>query len=63
MRSVAKIWIEKDGVKCVEVAYSELSSKDNSLLIEAIERNWDFLNEQITKSFRGEKTIVKDLEK
>ncbi len=63
LRSVAKIWIEKDGVKCVEVAYSELSSKDNSLLIEAIERNWDFLNEQITKSFRGEKTIVKDLEK
>ena len=29
----------------------------------AIENNWNFLNRQIDKSFKGEKTIVKDLEK
>lgn len=34
-----------------------------TLLISAIEKNWDFLNRQIDKSFKGEKTIVKDLEK
>ena len=62
-RSVAKIWIEKNGEKCIEIAYSELSSKDNDLLVEAIDRNWDFLNDQITKSFNGEKTIVKNIEK
>ena len=63
MRSVAKIWIEKNGEKCIEIAYSELSSKDNDLLVEAIARNWDFLNDQITKSFNREKTIVKNIEK
>lgn len=63
MRSVAKIWIEKNGIKFVEVAYSELSAKDNAMLVKAIEDNWDFLNDQITKSFNGEKTIIKNLEK
>ena len=61
--SVAKIWIERNGEKCLEIANSSLSSKDNDLLISAIEKNWDFLNRQIDKSFKGEKTIVKDLEK
>lgn len=63
MRSVAKIWIEKNGIKFVEVAYSELSAKDNAMLVKAIEDNWDFLNDQITKSFNGEKIIIKNLEK
>ena len=62
MRSVAKIWIEKDGEKNIEIAYSELSSKDNDLLISAIDRNWDYLNDQISKSFNGEKTVVKNIE-
>ena len=63
LKSVAKIWIEKEGEKCVEIDYSELSSKENAILVKAIEDNWDFLNEQITKSFNGEKTVVKNLEK
>ena len=63
LRSVAKIWIERDGLKCVEVDYSELSTKENEMLVKAIEDNWEFLNEQITKSFNGEKTIMKNLEK
>jgi len=63
MHSVAKIWIEKDGSQCVEIDYSELSAKDNIMLVRAIETHWEFLNEQISRAFRGEKTIIKILEK
>lgn len=59
--SVAKIWIEREGIPCVEIAESCLSSKENKMLIDVITRNWDYLNNQITCSFRGEKTIVKNL--
>lgn len=63
LRSLAKIWIEKNGDKCVEIAESELTSKENEMIVSAIEKHWAFLNEQITKTFRGEKTIVKNIEK
>ena len=63
LRSVAKIWIEKEGVKCVEIDYSSLSSKENAMLVKAIEDNWEFLNDQITRTFNGEKTVLKDLGK
>ena len=45
----------------VEIAYSELSAKENALLVQVISDNWDFINEQITKSFNGQKTIIKKL--
>lgn len=61
--SLAKIWIEADGEKCIEIAYSELSSKDNEMIMTAIDHHWSFINEQITKTFRGEKTIAIDLNK
>ena len=63
LHSVAKIWIESNGEKCIEIAESSLSNKDNTLLVDAIDRHWSFLNNQISKTFRGEKTIVKNLEK
>ncbi|MBE6232006.1 MAG: hypothetical protein E7117_06500 [Bacteroidales bacterium] len=63
LKSVAKIWIEADGLKCMEIAYSELSAKENELLLHAIDRHWDFINEQISRTFRGEKTKVKDIGK
>lgn len=63
LRSLAKIWIEREGVKCVEIAESELSEKDNELLLKAIDKHWDFINEQITKTFNGEKTRLKNIEK
>ncbi len=63
MRSVAKIWIEKDGVKQIEIAESELSTKENEMIMEAIARHWDFINEQITRTFKGEKTKIKNIEK
>lgn len=63
MRSLAKIWIESNGEKCVEIAESELSAKENKMLTDAINRHWDYINEQITKTFNGEKTVAIDLDK
>ncbi len=62
LKSVAKIWIERAGEKCVEVAASELPAKELNVLIDAIDRNWDFINEQITRTFNGEKVNVKNIE-
>ena len=55
--------IERDGNKDIEIAESLLSAKDNAILVAAIDRHWEFLNEQITRAFNGEKTILKNLEK
>ena len=61
--SLAKIWIEKNGKQCVEIAESELSAKDNEMLVSAINRHWESINEQITKTFTGEKTVSINIEK
>ena len=63
LRSVAKIWIEKNGEKCIEIAESELTAKENNMIVAAIDRHWEFLNDQISKTFRGEKTQPKNIEK
>ena len=63
LHSVAKIWIERDGVKRIEIAESQLSAKENAMLVAAIDKHWSFLDEQITRTFRGEKTRVKNIEK
>ena len=62
-RSLAKIWIEENGQQCVEIALSVLSKKDNEMLVAAINRHWTEINEQITKTFNGEKTISINIEK
>ena len=61
--SLAKIWIEKNGEQCVEIAESELSAKDNEMLIAAINNHWEVINKQITKVFNGEKTVSINIEK
>lgn len=61
--SLAKIWIESNGQQCVEIAESSLSAKDNAMLVAAINRHWKFINEQVTKTFNGEKTVSIDIEK
>ena len=63
LHSVAKIWIERNGMKDIEIAESLLSAKDNAMIVAAIERHWEFLNEQITRTFNSEKTKVKSIEK
>ena len=61
--SLAKIWIESNGQQCVEIAESSLSAKDNEMLVAAINRHWEFINEQVTRAFNGEKTISIDIDK
>lgn len=63
LKSVAKIWIESEGIKNVEIAYSSLSAKENEMLVSAIDCHWDFINDQISRTFRGEKTRIRNLEK
>ena len=50
-------------MKDIEIAESLLPAKDNAMIVAAIDRHWEFLNEQITRTFNGEKTKVKDIEK
>ncbi len=47
----------------MEIAESELSAKDNEMLVASINRHWEFINDQITRTFNGEKTIAIDIEK
>lgn len=61
--SLAKIWIERNGEQCVEIAESSLSTKDNEMLVAAINRHWAVINEQVTRTFNGEKTISVNIEK
>ena len=61
-RSVAKIWIEKNGRPCVEIAESSLTPKENKMLVDAITTHWQFINDQITRCFNGERTISKNIE-
>ena len=45
-KSVAKIWIEANGAKCIEIAESELSAKENKMIVDAIDRHWEWINDQ-----------------
>ena len=47
----------------MEIAESELPAKDNEMLVAAISRHWDAINEQITRTFNGEKTTSINIEK
>lgn len=58
---VAKFWIESNGEKCIEIAYSKLTAKENQEIMNAIDSNRDFINDQIDKTFAGKKTISKKL--
>ena len=46
----------------MEIAESELSARENEILVAAINRHWEFINKQITKVFNGEKTISINIE-
>lgn len=60
---ISAVFIEKNGKPCVEIAESVLSTKENDMIVEAIRKHWDFVNEQITKTLNGEKTKIKNIEK
>ena len=59
--TVAKIWIEEKGRKKIEVAWSRLSSVEEKMIIDAIDKNWIVLNESIDNVFAGKKIHIKKL--
>ena len=57
--TVAKIWIEKNGEKRIEVAWSELTASEERVIIRAIEEHWEELNMLMDQVFDGKKINVK----
>ena len=57
--TVAKIWIEEDGQKKIEVDWSELTADEEALIIKAIDTHWDKLNQMIDDVFAGKKIQIK----
>ena len=39
--TVAKIWIETGGEKCIEIAWSELNATEQALILEAVDKHWE----------------------
>jgi len=62
IQSLAKIWIEQNGVKSVSVAYNNgIPAKDLKIILQLIDENWDTLLQQIDESFRGENINIIEL--
>ena len=57
--AVAKIWIEENGEKKIEVAWSELTADEEALIIETIDTHWEELNQMIDDVFAGKKIQIK----
>lgn len=56
--TVAKIWIEEQGRKEIEIAWSELSSDEEAEIINVIDKNYAYINKCIDSIFRGEKVDI-----
>ncbi|MQN26205.1 hypothetical protein [Segatella copri] len=59
--TVAKIWIEENGQKKIEIAWSELSASEEAVIIEAIDKHWDEFNRMIDDVFAGKKIRIKTI--
>ena len=57
--TVAKIWIEENGEKKIEVAWSELTADEEAKIIKAIDTHWEHLNKMIDDVFAGKKIQIK----
>ena len=58
--TVAKIWIEKNGEKNIEIAWSELTADEEAEILKAIDDNWEELNKLIDQVFDGKKIQIKE---
>ena len=57
--TVAKIWIEEDGQKKIEIAWSLLSADEEAEIMKVIDEHWDELNRRIDDVFAGRKIHIK----
>ena len=60
---MAKIWIEENGQKKVEVDWSEMSAAEEAMIIEIIDKNWEEFNKKIDDVFAGKKVTIKKFDK
>lgn len=61
--TVAKIWIEENGQKKIDVAWSELDADDLAKIIDVIDKNWELFNKMIDDVFAGKKITIKKFDK
>ena len=61
--TVAKIWIEENGQKKIEVDRSELSAADEAMIIEIIDKHWEEFNRKIDDVFAGKKVSIRRFDK
>ena len=57
--TVAKIWIETNGEKKIEIDWSLLSSEEEKKVLGVIDRHWDELNKMIDDVFEGKKIRIR----
>lgn len=58
MSLFSKIWIEENGEKTIEIAWSELSADEETVILGTIENYWEILNKQIDDVFAGKKIKI-----
>lgn len=56
--TVAKIWIEENGAKKIEIAWSEMSADEEIEIIKIIDKYYDKINECIDKIFTEQKVEI-----
>ncbi len=57
--TVAKIWIDENGQKKIEIAWSELTGDEEAEVLKAIDEHWEELNRLIDDVFAGRKIQIK----
>ena len=57
--TVAKIWIEQNGEKKIEIAWSELTADEEAEILNAIDDHWEELNQLIDDVFAGKIIQIK----
>jgi len=57
--TVAKIWIEENGEKKIEIAWSELTGDEETDVLKVIDEHWEELNRLIDDVFAGKKIQIK----
>lgn len=56
--TVAKIWIEENGLKKIDICWSELSADEESEIIRIIDLHYNHIVECIDKIFKGKKIDI-----
>lgn len=61
--TVAKIWIEENGAKKIEIDWSELSSDEEKDILKVVDENYEYINQCIDKIFNGKKIDILKINK